>query len=185
MDPCERAGVGPRWFCDDGCQAQCGCSSCGDPGEQFCREDGIYECQSCYRFIESCSSPDACLPSAERGKAFCADSPADCSAIEQAYEAALARLPLTVLGPGPSTLAAGAYYSPCTDSNCVVRPGHCSLGLGPCWYLGQSQPVLDLYAQRYVQLGCIPKKTCECSTPNVEATCELSPRESVTQCVVR
>jgi hypothetical protein len=63
----------------------------------------------------------------------------------------------------------------CVDEmQCQVVDGHCSVGLGGCWYtvnLTVMQTELDALAQEYVARGCT-SGVCDCQAPPGMAICD-------------
>jgi hypothetical protein len=63
----------------------------------------------------------------------------------------------------------------CMEStDCQIVDGHCSVGLGGCWYtVNQTvlQSDLDALAQQYVARGCT-SGVCDCQAPPALAICD-------------
>jgi hypothetical protein len=130
----------------------------------------------CYQPTHQCA-PGTCLPPGA-GDRYTADHCADCEEIRTEYTHVLANEYRALAESGGVGIAPGTYNyaNQCEPDDCTtIAPGHCELGLGPCWYLGKPIPRLDVLASAYASLGCSGPVTCDCPAQVVNAACEMNP----------
>jgi hypothetical protein len=172
--------------CPGTCQSECGCCPCG-PGYQTCTwREGRAALQACgptggcWNYT-LCPAQGGCVEP-EHGKAVCVSSYADCPRIEAAYLREVQSYANLVARPGPGAPTANPDRSCYSDESCQVTPGHCSIGLGACWYVGRLEPaVLQDLASLWVKLGCAGPVSCNCTPLPTRAECP----QSGGNCVVR
>lgn len=162
--------------CGQPCTSECGCIFCA-PGAQECRTVGgvaeVATCRAdgtCYE-LTSCPSGGGCLQTGTAA-AVCVSTVADCPLVKDAYEKTTATAALVERADGTVLQKdAGSCFG---AANCGVFEGHCTIGLGDCWYVGvDTQPSeLDRLAALYENLGCSVAQSCACTSTPAAATCD-------------
>jgi hypothetical protein len=145
----------------------------------------VYECTGdCYNIVDTCSLDGGCIET-DAG-ARCASTGADCDAIAAAYTSVTNVAGLIPALSGTTGLAPGGYPIVCGGAiahspACSIIPGHCAIGLGACWYLGdpgvigQMYTSLDNLARTYQALGCATATACNCPQQPASVSCETNP----------
>jgi hypothetical protein len=144
----------------------------------------VYDCTGeCYDLVDTCSIDGRCIQTSDT-EARCASTPDDCGAVAAAYASLAAAAGLVPAPSDTTTSAPGGFpvvCSPNEPGDCAVIPGHCSIGLGACWYLGDLRALSDQYtsldnlAGAYQALGCSKPTSCTCPAPPAIVTCETNP----------
>jgi len=144
------------------CPSPCGCCTCVK-GERGCGNDimmqwgslGITTCEDgCWSDPEWCPFGHECV--AHSGAPECDFT---CRSISIGWQ---------------SVREQGTYCA--ADSDCLVIPGRCEIGLGPCWIAIHPDETLsvaqvDELAGQWSALGCGASQDCSCGTEPV-AKCE-------------
>lgn len=154
-DPCAAAGCAAPPLCSTGCQAECGCCSCGSSDSYCGEQDGqaaAFVCNGgCYD-VTPCGAGTCAID---------ADGPA-CGGVKTCADVEAEYLALS------ATVACSAH------EDCSVLSGHCGVGVGGCYAIvngSVGQADLDALAAEWTALGC-SGPVCKCAPPPASAICD-------------